>query len=204
MLILYWLKWYTFDPELPSALNMLAVAVQSNICFCFLPLLLFYFFPPPLPERSCCSAGWEAARLSPRGGRRFPAGEMLLGDTPSVAHPPFAHTRSPGIFQTSLQTIPSWWGSLHPISWCTAFLNPVFELIPSPFLFDPAHCHHCSVLFTCFISLLSLGSVSCQESTSYLWRQSRAKIWEGVECPVPAGPGSLHHCKQCLGCCSWK
>lgn len=98
MLILYRLKLYQFDPELPSALNMLAVAVQSNICFSFLLLLLFYFFscPPTSPKEQLLLCRVSAG-LTCRGGCRFPGGEMHLRDTLSVAHPGLAHTRSPGI-----------------------------------------------------------------------------------------------------------
>lgn len=70
---------------------------------------------------------------------------------------------------------------------------------PLPSLLCSFHMFHLPSSF-----LISLGRISCRESTCYLWRQSRAKIWEGVVCPVPAGPASPHCCKQCLGCCSWK
>lgn len=94
-------------------------------CSCYSIKYLLFFFASltvlflSFPCQSCCSSGWVVAVLSPRGGYRFPGEEMLLRDKPSVAHPGFAHTRSPGIFLTSLQPIPSHWGSLHPISWCT-------------------------------------------------------------------------------------
>lgn len=163
---------------------MLAVVVQSNICFSFLLLLLFYFFPsPPKAQLLLC----RGAGLTLRGGCRFPGGEMLLRNTQSVAHPGFAHIRSPGIFQTSLQPISSRWGSLHPRSWCTTFLNPVFEHIP--FLFSPAHYHHCSVLFICFISPLPSSS---------LWEEYRAENQLVTFEDSPEQRSGRVSCVQCL------
>lgn len=194
MLILYGLKWYKFDPELPSALDMLAVAIQSSICFSFLLLLLFYSFLPP-PERGAVALqGWVVVRLSPREGCRFPGGEMLLRDTLSVAHPGFAHTRSPGIFHTSLQPIPSHWGSLHPISWCTTSLNPVFQHIPATFLFSPAQ-YYCSVLLICFISPLPSSS---------LWEEyhARNQLFTFEDSPEQrSGEVLCVQCLQVLGLC---
>lgn len=78
-------------------------------------------------------------------------------------------------------------------------LSISLQSCPLPSLLCSFHMFHLPSSF-----LISLGRISCRESTCYLWRQSRAKIWEGVVCPVPAGPASPHCCKQCLGCCSWK
>lgn len=161
MLILYRLKLYQFDPELPSALNMLAVAVQSNICFSFLLLLLFYFFspPPPPPKSSCCSAGWVLGSVV--GEDADSLVEKCTWGTRWVLLTQVWHT--PGLlashqvswhFSDLSAARPFPLGLPPPISWCTTFLNPVFEHIPAQFLFSPAHYHYCSVLLICFVSPL--------------------------------------------------
>lgn len=109
---------------------------------------------------------------------------------------------TPDIFRTSQQPIPSHWGSSHPISWCTTLINPVFEH-PTPLQSCPLPLLFCirTIVFFSYVSFpLFIPHLSCQESIFYLWRESRAKIWEGVMCPVPAGPGAVHT----VSSCSWK
>lgn len=174
---------------------MLADAVQSNICFSFLLLLLFYFFPsPPKAELFLC-------RVSSVPGED---GVSLVERCSSGAHwvllTQALHT--PDIFRTSQQPIPSHWGSSHPISWCTTLINPVFEH-PTPLQSCPLPLLFCirTIVFFSYVSFpLFIPHLSCQESIFYLWRESRAKIWEGVMCPVPAGPGAVHT----VSSCSWK